>query len=146
MSCGATPHIDFRGYIPDDQLADHYRAAGVFALCSRYEPFGMTAVEAMACGTPTVITIHGGLHAAVDFGVHALYADPKQPEEYAAALAMPLLYPQLRERLSECGAQLAHGRYSWTAIARRTLEVLSELEAMSDDEGNARYAPAEVGL
>jgi mannosylfructose-phosphate synthase len=143
-ACGAAPHIDFRGYVADSELADYYRAAGVFALCSRYEPFGMTAVEAMACGTPTVITIHGGLHSAVDFGIHALYADPKQPGEYAAALAMPLLYPQLRERLAGSGAELAHGRYSWTAIARRTLEALTELQPLDDDAVNTPYAPAVV--
>jgi mannosylfructose-phosphate synthase len=53
---GVADHIDWRGYVADDDLADYYRAPGVFALPSRYEPFGMTAVEAMACGTPTVMT------------------------------------------------------------------------------------------
>lgn len=50
-----------RDCIPDELLANYYRAADVFALSSRYEPFGMTAVEAMACGSPTVITTEGGL-------------------------------------------------------------------------------------
>ena len=45
----------------DSDIADVYRAADVFVLPSRYEPFGMTAVQAMACGTPTVVTTHGGL-------------------------------------------------------------------------------------
>ena len=49
-------HIDdrvrFSDYIEDPDLPDYYRAADVFALCSRYEPFGMTAVEAMAWRDP----------------------------------------------------------------------------------------------
>lgn len=118
---GVSRQVRWRGYVADEDMADHYRAAGVFALCSRYEPFGMTAIEAMACGTPTVATVHGGLHEAIDFGLHALYADPKRPEEYATMLAMPMRYPQLRERLSIEGARFARRQFGWTGIARRTL-------------------------
>ena len=45
-------------------------------MSSRYEPFGMVAIEAMACGTPAVITVHGGLFELVNFGKQALYAVP----------------------------------------------------------------------
>lgn len=121
---GVASSVEFRGYVPDERMADHYRAAPVFALCSRYEPFGMTAMEAMACGTPTVITIHGGLGASIENGSHALLADPKKPHELAAALALPMLYPKLRTTLMANGADLAKRHYGWTAIAERTLDVL----------------------
>jgi mannosylfructose-phosphate synthase len=117
-------------------MADYYRAPGVFALPSRYEPFGMTAIEAMACGSPVVATVHGGLHEAVEFGTHALYADPKQPGEFAAMLGMPLRYPRLRERLSLEGARFARRQFGWTGIARRTLAVFERFKGIyrsSDD-------------
>lgn len=132
---GLSRQVRWRGYVADEEMADHYRAAGVFALCSRYEPFGMTAIEAMACGTPTVVTVHGGLHEAIDFGLHALYADPKRPEEYAAMLAMPMRYPGLRERLSLEGSRFARRQFGWTGIARRTLAVF--------DRFKGRYLDAE---
>jgi mannosylfructose-phosphate synthase len=120
---GVAEQVRWIGYVSDDEMPDHYRAAGVFALSSRYEPFGMTAIEAMACGTPTVATVHGGLHEAIEFGTHALYADPKQPGEFAAMLGMPLRYERLRERLSQEGARFSRRQFGWTGIARRTLAV-----------------------
>ncbi len=116
-------HIRWMGHIADDEMANHYRASPVFALPSRYEPFGMTAVEAMACGTPCVVTIHGGLEEMFDFGAQALFADPKRPREFAVMLSMPLRYPQLRERLSIDGARFARRMFGWRGIARRTLAV-----------------------
>ena len=120
---GVEDAVQWIGYVPDEEMADYYRAAGVFALSSRYEPFGMTAIEAMACGTPTVVTTHGGLHEAVDFGTHALFADPKEPGEFAALLAMPMRHERLRERLSVEGARFSRRQFGWTGIARRTLAV-----------------------
>lgn len=129
---GVADSIDWRGYVPDEDLADHYRAPGVFALPSRYEPFGMTAVEAMGCGTPTVMTIHGGLFEQVEFGRHALYADPKRPEEFAAMLNMPLQYPRLRDGLAIEGARFARRAFGWTGIARRTLAVFAQYRGRYD--------------
>jgi mannosylfructose-phosphate synthase len=122
---GVADHIDWRGYVGDDEMPDYYRAGHVFALPSRYEPFGMTAVEAMACGTPGVITVHGGLEEMFDFGSQALFADPKRPVEFATMLSMPLQYPRLRERLSVDGARWARRTFGWRRIARRTLEVFA---------------------
>jgi mannosylfructose-phosphate synthase len=133
---GMTEHVKWIGYVADEEMADYYRAPGVFALPSRYEPFGMTAIEAMACGSPVVATVHGGLHEAVEFGTHALYADPKQPGEFAAMLGMPLRYPRLRERLSLEGARFARRQFGWTGIARRTLAVFERFKGIyrsSDD-------------
>ncbi|RYD39955.1 MAG: glycosyltransferase, partial [Verrucomicrobiaceae bacterium] len=124
--------VHWLGYVSDEEMADYYRAGGVFALSSRYEPFGMTAIEAMACGTPTVVTIHGGLHEAVDFGTHALFADPKEPGEFAALLAMPMRHERLRERLSVEGARFARRQFGWTGIARRTLATFERYRGIYD--------------
>lgn len=131
---GVADHINWLGYIADDKMADHYRAAPVFALPSRYEPFGMTAVEAMACGTACVATVHGGLEEMFDFGSQALFADPKRPQEFGVMLSMPLRYPRLQERLAIDGARWARRTFGWRRIARRTVEVLEQAAQSHSDE------------
>jgi len=129
---GVADHVRWLGHIPDSSMAQYYRAAPVFALPSRYEPFGMTAVEAMACGTPCVVTVHGGLEEMFDFGSHALFADPKRPREFAVMLSMPLRYPRLRERLSIAGARFARRMYGWRGIARRTVTTFEQARSLHE--------------
>lgn len=121
--------VVFRDYIPDDYLADYYRAADVFALCSRYEPFGMTAVEAMACGTPTVVTTEGGLWELVTWGTEALYANPFDPEAYGHAIAAILQQPRVARQLARGGSQKARAYFTWTGVAQQILSLLQATEA-----------------
>lgn len=131
---GIADRVLFRDYIPDELLADYYRAADVFALSSRYEPFGMTAVEAMACGTPTVITTEGGLWEQIEWGLEALYANPFDPEAFGHAIATILMYPRIRDQLAKYGAQKARARFTWMGIALQLLRVLESIELLPPEE------------
>lgn len=126
---GVDEHIEWVQYVPDEDLPNYYRAASVFALSSRYEPFGMVAIEAMACGTPTVVTVHGGLADLIDFGNQALFADPNRPEEYGTMLAMPMLYPNLSNELSVEGSRFARRNFGWTGIAKRILNIFERIQS-----------------
>jgi len=121
---GIEDRVLFRDWIPDEYLPDYYRAADVFALSSRYEPFGMTAVEAMACGTPTVATTEGGLWEEITWGIDALYANPFDPESFGHALNFILANPQVTRQLAKYGSQKARARFTWTGIAQQLLRVL----------------------
>jgi mannosylfructose-phosphate synthase len=149
---GIRDRVLFRDYIPDEMLADYYRAAEVFALSSRYEPFGMTAVEAMACGTPTVVTTEGGLWEQVTWGLEALYANPFDPEAFGHAVTSILAHPRVADQLAKFGSQKARARFTWTGIAQQLLRALqgSELPARyremigSDDSPSDAVAEEEA--
>ena len=121
---GFTDRVVFHDYIPDDQLADYYRASDVFALSSRYEPFGMTAIEAMACGTPTVITTEGGLWEQVTWGLEALYADPNDTDAFGHAICEVLQYPQVSDQLAVNGSQKARSYFTWTGISQQIVNLV----------------------
>ena len=123
---GIADRVLFRDYIPDEQLADYYRAGEVFALSSRYEPFGMTAVEAMACGTPTVITTEGGLWEQLTWGLETLYANPFDPEAYGHAIAAVLEHREVEAQLAKYGSQKARAKFTWTGIAQQLLGLLNQ--------------------
>ncbi len=131
--------ILFRDYITDEALPDYYRTADVFALSSRYEPFGMTAVEAMACGTPTVITTEGGLHEQVVWGLESIFANPFDPEAFGHAIYKILKYPRIGEQLSKFGSQKARGHFTWSGIAQQLLRLLDDVRVRkTDTRGRAR--------
>jgi mannosylfructose-phosphate synthase len=116
---GLAGRVVFSGYVEDADLPDYYRAADLFVLSSRYEPFGMTAIEAMASGTATVITVHGGLYRTVSFGRHALYGDPFDAADLGVMMVKPFLHTQLRGRLKRMGAYKARSLFTWTGIAQQ---------------------------
>jgi len=123
--------IRFGSFIPDEELPDYYRAADIFVLCSRYEPFGMTAIEAMASGTPTVVTVHGGLYRALSFGRHALFADPFDKEDLGITIAKIFRHPRLRGRLSRMGAHKARSLFTWTGIAHQLVAAVEQRPSTS---------------
>jgi mannosylfructose-phosphate synthase len=113
--------VSFSGFVADSDMADIYRAADVFVMPSRYEPFGMTAVEAMACGTPTVVTTHGGLFRLLRFGISGLFADAFDPMDLAITILKALRHAPLAERMSRYGAETARSLFTWTGIAQQLI-------------------------
>jgi mannosylfructose-phosphate synthase len=123
---GCEDRVIFSDYITDEDLPDYYRAADVFALSSRYEPFGMTAIEAMACGTPAVIKTEGGLWEHVTWGLEAIYANPFDPPAFGHAITAVLQHREVYDQLAKYGTQKARARFTWTGIAQRLLNLIEE--------------------
>jgi phosphatidyl-myo-inositol dimannoside synthase len=73
---GVRTNITFAGFVPDRELADHYRLADVFAMPSTGEGFGIVFLEAMACGTPVVAGNRDGSVDALDDGRLGRLVDP----------------------------------------------------------------------
>jgi glycosyltransferase involved in cell wall biosynthesis len=118
---GMAGDVLFSGEIREDELPAYYRGAEALVLPSVYEGFGLTALEAMACGTPVVAANAGALPEVV--GDAALLVDPWQPESIAEGMEVILCDSQLRRALESRGL-MRSCRYRWSDVAAVIQNVL----------------------
>ena len=109
-------------------LPDFYSAADVFVLPSYYESFGLVALEAMACGTPVVVSRVGGLKTFIKQGETGYLVPWRCPEPFAQRLDMLLANPALKESMGRAARAQALDM-SWSGVADRILDFYSYLMA-----------------
>jgi glycosyltransferase involved in cell wall biosynthesis len=114
------------GSVPFDVLPALYNRAMIHALPSFYEGFGLPVLEAMACGTPTLLSDRGALREIG--GDAALYVDPDTPESIAEGLRRLLEDEGLRETQRQKGLKRVK-TFTWHATAQKTLAVYQQVSA-----------------
>jgi glycosyltransferase involved in cell wall biosynthesis len=108
------------GFVADEDLSALYSGARVYACPSLAEGFGLTVIEAMACGTPVVCAQNSSLPEAG--GTAALFADITNPQLFAQALHRTFTDDVLRQELIDRGIKHAK-RFSWRLAAQDTLKI-----------------------
>ena len=121
---GLEERVVFSGYLGDEHLVPLLNRATALVLPSFCEGFGLPAMEAAACGTPSVITTRSPLPELLGEGAIAL--EPDDRAGWLAALARILSDPALRERMS-IAALAAAQALSWQASARQLLAIFEEV-------------------
>ena len=121
---GITGSIRDLRHISDEDLVCAYNGAEVLVLPSLYEGFGYPVLEAMACGTPTIVSSGGSLPEIV--GAASLIVDPSRPEDLAEALSHVLRDPEMKRDLIAKG-KINIQRFSWRATARKTLDIYEKV-------------------
>jgi glycosyltransferase involved in cell wall biosynthesis len=107
-------------HLPDDAMASAYTHAEVFVFPSRFEGFGMPALEAMASGTPTILANATSLPEVG--GDAAAYFEPGRADELAEVITTVLGDAGLRARMATAGLERASG-FTWSRAADRTADV-----------------------
>jgi glycosyltransferase involved in cell wall biosynthesis len=128
--------VQLLGGIDRDAVPDLLRSADVVVCAPWYEPFGMVALEAMACGIPVVATAVGGLVDTVIDGVTGIHVPPRDPDALARALARLMADPLLRRQMGAAGARRARA-FSWDAVARATVDAYPAPRRMHRAKGTA---------
>jgi len=110
------------GFVGDRDLSDALKSSDVVVIPSRFEPFGITALEAMAAGAPLAVSKVDGLAEIVQNEVDGLQFVPEDIGGMADAIVRLLMDGPLASRLASNGMEKAK-RYSWSSVAERTEEV-----------------------
>jgi len=121
------PGIVFVGTVPSAERPAYYANADVYAAPTLGgASFGITLLEAMACGTAIVASRIPGFRCVVDHDREALLVPRNNPHALADALERALADEALRDRLGATGRDRAHG-YSWRRVADQVLGVYARL-------------------
>ncbi len=135
---GVSERVTFVGRRSREMLNYYYSAADIFVTVPWYEPFGITPVEAMACGTPIVGSNVGGIKFTVRDGETGYLVPPKDPEALAERLAYLYQNPKLLNLFRHHAIRRANDLFTWqnVAMAMSALyeDVLSADEPQQGDE------------
>lgn len=120
---GIEEKVIFTGFAPTEDLPYLINRATAFILVSLYEGFGMTAVEAMACGTPVIVSNVSSLPEAV--GSAGILVDPYSVGQIAQAINTIAADQKLRFQKSKEGLEQAK-KFSWEKMTREVIKVFEE--------------------
>lgn len=118
--------LTIRQVVDDAEMVSLYNRAAAFIYAPIMEPWGLAAVEAMACGAPVVAVREGGVRESVLDGQTGLLAD-RDEAAFASALAEVLARPSLARELGRNAASYARQRYTWDRTVDRLEQLLAEV-------------------
>jgi len=122
-SLGLSERITFTGFVSQEEKVDILRKAWVAASPSPKEGWGLTVIEANACGVPVVASASPGLRDSVKPGVNGLLVPHGDVRELAGALRRIVSDPELLDRLSAGALEWARG-FTWERCARDSFAFL----------------------
>jgi glycosyltransferase involved in cell wall biosynthesis len=120
--------IHFLGWVPEDETAEFYRNAALFAFPSYFEGFGIPVIQAMASGVPVVCSNTTSLPEIA--GDAALLVNPDDPEKMAETMQKVMQDSRLQDLLIDKGIRRAQ-KFSWEESARKTLKVIQQAYAQT---------------
>ena len=107
---GVYSKIVFAGFVPDEELKDHYQQSDIFALPSLYEGFGIVYIDALACGLPVVTTFCGGPEEVID-ETNGYLVPVGDADRFAYAISKALDRDWNHERIKEKAC-----KYKWKRV------------------------------
>jgi glycosyltransferase involved in cell wall biosynthesis len=117
----------FTGRRSREVLKLYYSAADVFVTTPWYEPFGITPLEAMACGTPVVGSAVGGIKHSVVDGTTGFLVPPNDPDALAGRLAHLYRNPMLLGKFGYNSLQRVNAKFTWERVAKSIAALYDEV-------------------
>lgn len=120
-------HVSFTGRRRRNMLKYFYAAADVFITTPWYEPFGITPLEAMACGTPVIGANVGGIKYSVEDGKTGFLVPPKNPDALAKKISQLTSDKLLMERMKQNAVRHVNKFFTWANVANTVLDIYEKV-------------------
>ncbi|MFO7662800.1 MAG: glycosyltransferase [Chloroflexota bacterium] len=118
---GIADRLIFTGARPPEELYRYYCAGNVSVSTPWYEPFGLTPLEAMACGRPVIGSAVGGIAYTIQDEVTGYHVPPRDPEALADRLQCLMSNDSLQRQMGHAARRRVEQEFTWPTVARRTL-------------------------
>jgi len=126
---GVADRVVFTGRRSRELLKLYYSAADAFVTTPWYEPFGITPLESMACGTPVIGANVGGIKYSVVENETGFLVPPKEPELLAQQLARLYASPRLGKRLGRHAVRRVNDLFTWQAVTHSIAELYANVRS-----------------
>jgi glycosyltransferase involved in cell wall biosynthesis len=125
---GVEDKVTFVGRKNREMLKYYYCAADVFISTPWYEPFGITPLEAMACGTPVIGSNVGGIKYSVLDGKTGFLVPPNNPAELASKVEELMSNPALHLQMKKASIQRVKENFTWQKVATLVAELYKQIQ------------------
>lgn len=136
-SLGIDSRIHFLGYRND--IANLMQAADLFVFPSRYEPFGLVILEAMAAGLPIVTAVTVGASELVTEDCGVVLPDPNDISGLADAISQLVNHPLKMKYMGKAARKVAE-EHSWVTMAKQYVDILENLESYEELSSNCNLS------
>jgi D-inositol-3-phosphate glycosyltransferase len=141
---GVSDSVTFVGRRNRKMLKYYYSAADLFITTPWYEPFGITPLESMACGTPVIGANVGGIKYSVKNGETGYLVPPKNPEALAGKINHLLFNSSLIKRMQANALHRVHHLFTWAKIAESIAGVYEDVLSRNNQKNNVQKASVYV--
>jgi D-inositol-3-phosphate glycosyltransferase len=133
-SLGVENDTVFRGPADRNELKFYYSAADVFVTTPWYEPFGITPLESMACGTPVIGSRVGGIQYTVQHESTGYLVPPENSDVLADKLYFLLQHPKMLQKMGENALKHAQQFFTWNKVSQTVSQLYQDVSRSFSEE------------
>ncbi|MBB3110755.1 1,4-alpha-glucan branching enzyme [Paenibacillus phyllosphaerae] len=138
---GVAHKVDFVGYADDKMRNELLKIAAVAVFPSLYEPFGIVALEAMAAGTPVIVSGTGGLQEIIQHGVDGFTVLPDDAASLTLHTVKMLEFEDMAKAMSRKAFHKVNTRYNWDRIGEMTTGVYDRVAPRPVNDDAIEHMP-----
>jgi len=132
-------NIKFLGFVSDENLLKRYNEAELVIVPSVFEGFGITTIEAMACGTPVIATNVDGIRDNIKNNENGILVEYGSKNELATQIIRLLNNTQLRKKIAEKGLKTVQNKFNLDEIAQKTFQIYNQFLNKDDKNEHKLY-------
>ena len=141
---GVLDAVTFAGRKNRDLLKYYYSAADIFITTPWYEPFGITPLESMACGTPVIGSQVGGIKYSVADGKTGFLVPPNNPEALAGKISCLLTNAELLQSMKDNCIKRVNALFTWTKVANAVTSMYSSIIGCAQTGVNRKETKSKI--